>query len=338
MTEDTTYNMVFDTAEKLFKDQGGDTFDSALWSAAQEAGFTLALLPEDSGGFGFSAREALVPVRVAAAHGVGFPLAETLLANWVLDRAGMDPVDGAASVVLHADQTSRPVPFGRHVDWVVQIANQNGKTRVSLFQANKVNWQTGENHAGEARDFMDIGDHAPAGEADIAVDLSVIKAALATLRSVQLAGATDAVAQMCLGYCNDRAQFGRPLSKFQAVQHQLAILATHSCAATVAADMAIAAFADLDQCPDNFVIIAAAAKIRCAEAATAAASIAHQAHGAIGFSQEYPLHLLTRRLWSWRDENGSEAELTGDLAKWASDLPEGGFWPALTSFDIKEVA
>ena len=102
--------------------------------------------------------------------------------------------------------------------------------------------------------------------------------------------------------------------------------------------MAIAAFADLDENPDNFVLIAAAVKIRCAEAATAAASIAHQAHGAIGFSQEYPLHLLTRRLWAWRDENGSEAELAGDLAKWACDLPEGGFWPALTSFDITEVA
>ena len=238
----------------------------------------------------------------------------------------------------HSDLSSCPVPFGRHLDWVVQIANQDGKIRVSLFQADMINWQTGENHAGEARDFMDIADCAPTREADIALDHSLIKAALTTLRSVQLAGATDAVAQMCLDYCNDRAQFGRPLSKFQAVQHQLAILATHSCAASVAADMAIAAFDDLDQNPENFVLIAAAAKIRCAEAATAAASIAHQAHGAIGFSQEYPLHLLTRRLWAWRDENGSEAELARDLAKWACGLPEGGFWPALTSFDIKEVA
>lgn len=290
MTENTTYNMVFDTAEKLFKEQGGDTFNRTLWSATQEAGFALALLPEESGGFGFSAREALVPVRTAAAHGVAFLLAETLLANWLLDRAGMEPVEGAAAIMLQSDQSPRPVPFGRHLDWVVQIAIQDNRTRVSLFQADMINWQTGENHAGEARDFMDVADCAPTNEANIALELSVIKAALTTMRSVQLAGATDAVAQMCLDYCNDRAQFGRPLSNFQAIQHQLAILATRSCA----------------------------------EAATAAASIAHQAHGAIGYSQEYPLHLLTRRLWSWRDENGSEAE--------------GGFWPALTSFDIKEVA
>jgi hypothetical protein len=30
-------------------------------------------------------------------------------------------------------------------------------------------------------------------------------------------------------------------------------------------------------------------------------------HGAIGFTQEYTLHYATRRLWSWRDEFGSEA-------------------------------
>ena len=36
--------------------------------------------------------------------------------------------------------------------------------------------------------------------------------------------------------------------------------------------------------------------------------IAHQVHGAMGFTMEYSLHQLTRRLWSWRDQFGSEAE------------------------------
>ena len=43
------------------------------------------------------------------------------------------------------------------------------------------------------------------------------------------------------------------------------------------------------------------------EAAGIGAAIAHQMHGAIGFTQEHQLHYLTRRLWSWRDEFGNEA-------------------------------
>jgi prolyl oligopeptidase len=37
-----------------------------------------------------------------------------------------------------------------------------------------------------------------------------------------------------------------------------------------------------------------------------AASIAHQTHVAIGFTDEHRLHYYTRRLWSWRSEFGSE--------------------------------
>ena len=50
----------------------------------------------------------------------------------------------------------------------------------------------------------------------------------------------------------------------------------------------------------------------------------------IGFTQEYRLHHLTRRLWSWRDEAGSElgwAQVlgTGLLTGGPDDL-----WAALT--------
>ena len=52
----------------------------------------------------------------------------------------------------------------------------------------------------------------------------------------------------------------------------------------------------------------ACAKTFAGEAAGVGAGIAHQMHGAMGFSREYALHLRTRRLWSWRDEYGSETE------------------------------
>jgi acyl-CoA dehydrogenase len=42
----------------------------------------------------------------------------------------------------------------------------------------------------------------------------------------------------------------------------------------------------------------AAAKSIAADAATIATAAAHQAHGAMGVTQEYPLHTVTRRLWA----------------------------------------
>jgi alkylation response protein AidB-like acyl-CoA dehydrogenase len=51
---------------------------------------------------------------------------------------------------------------------------------------------------------------------------------------------------------------------------------------------------------------AAAARAVAAACAGAVATGAHQLHGAIGVTQEYPLHRLTRRLWAWRDEDGSQ--------------------------------
>ena len=67
------------------------------------------------------------------------------------------------------------------------------------------------------------------------------------------------------------------------------------------------------------------------EAASVGAGLAHQAHGAIGFTQEYELHYLTRRLWSWRDEFGNEAEWNAVVGRAALAAGADGLWPALTA-------
>ena len=75
----------------------------------------------------------------------------------------------------------------------------------------------------------------------------------------------------------------------------------------------------------------AAAKIRAGEAAGAVAEIAHQVHGAIGFTHEHSLHRLTRRLWSWRDEFGTESHWSRELGRTVMAAGADTLWPTITA-------
>ncbi|MBA3525149.1 MAG: acyl-CoA dehydrogenase, partial [Geodermatophilaceae bacterium] len=69
--------------------------------------------------------------------------------------------------------------------------------------------------------------------------------------------------------------------------------------------------------------------VRAGAAVAPVAALAHQVHGAIGFTQEYRLHHLTRRCWSWRDDAGSEVTWAGLLGEHLLAEPDS-LWRALT--------
>src|SRR5207237_9225518 len=96
------------------------------------------------------------------------------------------------------------------------------------------------------------------------------------------------------------------IAKFQAVQDNLARLAGEVSAAMTAAYSAADAIARADKFDDAVFLEATAAKIRSAEAAQEGAAIAHQVHGAIGFTSEHILHRYTLRMLPWRDDFGNE--------------------------------
>ncbi|MGC8477362.1 MAG: acyl-CoA dehydrogenase family protein, partial [Acetobacteraceae bacterium] len=180
----------------------------------------------------------------------------------------------------------------------------------------------GANLAGEPRDAVH-----PTGPAR-ATGSAAPEAALlllAAMRTQQIAGALAALTEATVRYAQERTQFGRPIGRFQAVQQSLAVLAAEAAAAGAAAGLAAEAAETLAPLP------IAAAKARAGEAAGIGAAIAHQIHGAIGFTQEHRLHTLTRRLWSWRDEAGSERfwnlRLGGAMAAAGAE----GLWPLLTA-------
>jgi len=335
-----------DSAERLFALHTGrdvqraadaGAFPQALWDAVTEAGFTTALLPEAAGGFGAITAEAMALLRIASAHAAPVPLAETMLAGWLLAGAGLTVPDGVLSVapvrlkdamVLkdgHLTGTAARVPWARNAAALaVLIAGPEGPL-VAVVPAGgfTVTAQDG-NLAGEPRDTVAFDAAVEARPSP--VTLAQLRAAGACLRTVQIAGALSRALAVSIGYAQTRVQFGRAIGKFQAIQHNLAIMAGQSAAAIAAADMATDA---LEGGLDPFLV--GAAKARAGEAASIAAGLAHQSHGAIGFTQEYELHYLTRRLWSWRDEFGNEAEWNAIVGRAALEAGADGLWPRLTA-------
>jgi acyl-CoA dehydrogenase len=148
----------------------------------------------------------------------------------------------------------------------------------------------------------------------------------ALARVAQIAGALDAALEKSVIYANERQQFGRPLGKFQAVQQNLATFACEAAATNCAAMGAAQAMAR-GHAPFEI----AAAKLRANRAIGSGTAIAHQVHGAIGFTREYSLHPLTRRLWSWRSEFGTDGYWSEKLAAPIIARGADNFWPDLTA-------
>lgn len=328
-----TGDMLAATATRLFESSLGEQtaraarrgeFCAEGWAAVEEAGLPLALLGEAEGGFGFNPAEALDLIRIGGYFAAPVPLGETMLSNLLLARAGLPLADGPATTVfLNDDNAACGVPWARHAATLVVIKGD----RIFRVAASQADIRPDFSACGLPRDAVKIattdrdGAELPAG-----MRIAEARAAMALVRALEMAGAMQRILELTVAYAGERVQFGRALAKFQAIQQQLAILATQAAAARASVDFAAEAFSDPDM-----VLAAATAKIRAGEAAGIGTGIAHQVHAAIGFTEEHRLHLYTRALWAWRDECGGEdywQTILGDAALAAGG---DGFWPFVTS-------
>ena len=340
------------SAARLFEgwertdERGG--WAEGLWDELEKAGLTLTSVPEGSGGTGGSLSEAVAVLRLVGRHAAPVPLAETdILAGWALSASGL-PVPGGplTAAPMRSDEgvvfrrvgagwaisgRTRRVPAARYAARLVVVGRrEGGGTMVAAVDPGCCEISRGENLAGETRDDVTLdgvrvaGDEvAPAGGG---VDEERLRLRGALTRSVLMAGALDRILELSVSRAGERYQFGRPIGRFQAVQQQLATLAGEVAAAGAAADAAVAA-AELGDA--TFEV--AAAKVRTGEAAGKAAAIAHQVHGAIGFTERHPLHESTRRLWAWRDEFGAESEWAERLGSIIGGCGPENLWPILTA-------
>jgi alkylation response protein AidB-like acyl-CoA dehydrogenase len=113
----------------------------------------------------------------------------------------------------------------------------------------------------------------------------------AAAKCVEMLGGAEAVLDMTVEYAKQRVQFGRPVGSFQAVQHHCADIATEvECSRYMAYQAAWRVSEGLPAATEVSM-----AKVWVSQAYRRVCAIAHQSHGAIGFTKEHNLQLYTRR-------------------------------------------
>lgn len=340
-------SLFHDTVTRLFTDlatqdllertEEGE-WPGELWEAIEQGGLTRPNLPEDVGGAGGTWSDAYLIVRAAGRFCVPLPVAETLLAGWLLNRAGIEIPDGPLTVlpevVEHAaleggglNHKTHRVPWGRNVAHAVFVTERDGTSRVGLLALDGADIAEGDNLAREPRDDIEFTNATPIALAEAELPPGAPALFGAMLRSAQMAGALESILAQAVQYAGERIQFGRPIAKFQAIQQDLARLAGQVAASTTAAQVAFRA-ADRE---GDFTFEVACAKVRVGDAVEESTSIAHQVHGAIGFTYEHKLHFATRRLWSWRAEYGTASEWAALLGRAAIARGADELWPYVTS-------
>lgn len=317
-------------------------FDATLWSTLTASGLTLMTTPESAGGSGGSLRELAVLLERAGYHAAPAPLADTdLLGSWLLQTAGLPIPAGpiAAAVTTTEPKNARltttlvSVPWARTAETIVVT----GPGFVAALPRAVVTVVERDDIAAQPLDLVEVDADASDGAVfgTVTTDLATqfrLRGALA--RSVQTCGALTRALEMSSQHVTERIQFGRPLAKFQAVQHLISSAASAVCLATSACDFAIdiADTHGFDSPRTEFAV--AVAKVESARAATLVSRNAHQAHGAIGFTLDHRLRHFTTRATAWRSEFGGAREWQYSIG---AKLIESGStaWEFVTSMSAR---
>jgi acyl-CoA dehydrogenase len=271
-----------------------------LWDALVESGFLELLASEDSGGAELPLPELFPVLMHFGRYAVPVPAAQAIAARALVGPQVTLPI-GLLTLAPAVRQTSDDsivaplVPFGAIAQHV--LAAQGGQ--LLLLDAGQAER---EPSGGAHSQLATLTWRGRGAIQPIEGDAAALAPLAAALHAALLAGAMTRVFEMTLQHCNDRVQFGKSLGKFQAVQHQLSVMAEQVAASGIAAE---AAFQTDARTPR--LLPAAMAKARTSEAAIGVANTAHGLHGAIGITEEYDLQLFTRRLHEWRMAHGSES-------------------------------
>lgn len=330
--------------------QPSKNWKNGLISGLSELGLQLAMTPEENGGYGLNLSELTESISLGGEYASDMPVGETVLANWLLSTAGLPQSrqwltfgPTTSSDELHFNGTTvtgvlQRFPMHDACADTVLIAQMDGKQWVTLVELKHVETEQLESLSDERLARVTLSKNAVIASAPAPEYFSSYTPILlgATIRNLQMVGALNKILELTLNYIRERQAFGRSLSRFQVVQHEAARLAEEAAIAESAAVSAIDAMshwidASLSFDDPELILEVVGAKIRISDAVTRACAIAHQLHGAIGFTSEYMLSHLTLTAMNWRDDFDSESRLSHRLGELILDHGTANLWPLLAA-------
>ncbi len=329
MTASDVEPALVDMMDAVFAEHGRD---ADLWQRLDELGLVRLTGAEQSGGSGAGWHEAAELLSAAVRHGVRLPLAEhDLLACWLLEAAGLT-VDSAQRTVSLLDEDGRAsgVPWASGTERIVVVWPVAGGYLAADTEPDRIAIARAANMIGEPRDSV-VADLATLTGVPVAAGLVVklrLKAALA--RSIQVCAALDKALELSVDHVTSREQFGRLLSKFQAVQHLIADIAAEAALARCATEAALSAAVASDWSAAHLEFLVASARSCTGHAASVVVRNAHQVHGAMGTTREHRLHEFTRAALAWRSEFGSVRYWDDRVTDMALQAGAGRLWELIS--------
>lgn len=269
----------------------------ALWQELADMGVQGLMAPEGAGGAAMG-WVAMAPVLAEAGRSaLPLPLLETAAVAVPLlaaagDSAGLLPgIVGGTTVVSAAPGPGTPAPAVSRADWFLVGGALHPRDAVSVTPVVSVD------RTRDAGLIEPSGEGVPVGPGDEAGALGA---------AAVLIGLGRALVQMTVEYVRERKQFGVPVGSFQAVKHHLADATMH---VEFAAPAVWAAAWEMDQGPavgpDRRARSVSLAKALASDAAAKAARTALQCHGAMGYTDDYHLHMWLKRVWCLAPAYGS---------------------------------
>jgi alkylation response protein AidB-like acyl-CoA dehydrogenase len=286
------------------------------WATAVDLGWAAVGVADHDGGSGGTFADLAALVRATGRHACPMPLAEVAVARALTEAPAVAAV--AADLIVENGRVTATADVG----WpppqgALLLIGDEVAARVDPAAEDVTN-RPWHDLAGRPRARISC-QGVPAEVIDLPSGLDPA-ARLAVLRVHAALGAVEGACRLTREHVTTRVQFGRPLSRLQAVAHGLAEM---ECARVL---LEVAASAALRLEP----VRVAAAVALLDPIATTVTRLAHQFHGAMGVTRESPLHRYTTLLWSLRDESGPARRWERRLYDAAGADPEAR-WTAVTT-------
>jgi alkylation response protein AidB-like acyl-CoA dehydrogenase len=261
-----------------------------LWKALGAFGLPGLLVPEEHGGLGLDELSFVAALEEAGWHGVPGPLVETLAYLPATDL----PVDGSARLAVQRVHA----PAVPYAGVATHVYREDDCSVVAAAPADAVPTVDPSRALRPATPVPGL-----AIVAQEVFDARSPARARATLGTAAfLLGLARRQVDLTVGYVQERRQFGVPVGSFQAIKHPLADAVVGTEFAWPAVLLAAQALAD--GAPDAAVRVSTA-KALASDAAYRVSRVCLQAHGAMGYTVEYDLHLFAKRTWALAKDWGS---------------------------------